>query len=1744
MMRNAKLWSVLLTAVLLCACIAGVLFTGASASDSRIPTATTTYVVGTDGATIRACLEKASGETWSKDAVLEIQFSGSDSSIYASPDPQNGISGYTMFETPTIFREDDTKLPIVIRGTDEEKAATITSASNGYNATNDYYFTNLTIGGGKDKFSVIFYAGCGELVFENTIHKNTGYTYYYGDNQAMDTFIGWDAAKLAANVNDEGLLETGITFGNGVTGLNPGALPTNYSDMHFAAVGYNGDATCNPVIYPMRTAKANVTQPLSDAQVQAVKDAAPEATFKPSNIIKEDCIVKPWDTAAYLVIDPGTVATVDSTTADIQYSGARKGVSPVRRATIEVISGGVQYLSADGHNSTYNETTVGDTFVIIRGGRLGGYGDVGVRLTNLCMHVGNLTFEIHEDDPTVPTYAPWIQPVANSSTATTRIFGDYYFLMTGGTLGTNSSGVANGYYGAPQATGKVVNEVRGGQLWAFSTVRFGGEFVENTPISTVLPGTGEILTANVAVHNIISGGTFGGVNAEGVVTSNTGFFAGSRDGGDENTPPSVCNEITGGTFYRFAAANRTYSNNFDSHIYNFISGTTEKYPTFKKDFHGAQSYKTTREVTNVFKGCPVFQDTDGTKRNIFGGTTMGTVNKITNYLGGMPVFDDFYGGSSGAAPTYEADGKTVKSNNHAIVGDILNHIAPDDTDTKIGNYIWGGNGYYEGTTANGRNAVTGSLVSNVYSGTYGTFRAESSSGTDQCDIVSNVYGGTWQSNYMPVNRIYSKANTVIASYTVTNNIYAATFSANVFMGGENSRNQIVINNVYGGTFGKDYFGGGSYWVGEVTNNIYGGRFVGTYFGGGYQCGSKSITNNIYGGAFNAEAKDRHDYMGVYANPTDPANLYADQVIENNFYGADFGSGWTYCGHRSGTTGTITNTFYSGKENPVRDPENALYKYFDKDGTTTMEGGTRFRDQVVAGSGWDENTYSSNTCTGITNNLQGGCWTKEGGAYTYITFHGGMRWGIVNGDIVNNVTTGKYYRIYGGSDYGVINGNITNNFGKALDEGEEAPELAFYNFVGTSTSIAYVYGGGFDEVDFPSKISAALAKEESARSTKEKMYAALAATLAEGETYNCAVGDIVNNIYYGSFRQFYGGSKGKTTAGFATYIDSITNNVYGGTFTDTKVGGSTYHAYYGGCGGNANIIGGITNNLYGGVFNTNYYGGTPGSSSVALTCPTIKNNIYGGEGCSENKTIFLGNGGTSYTGTVHSIFYPASDKGPGWDSKRSYVFGGSANLHTNTEAEFAVLNEIRGGTFVGFWGIGGGSSTKLVGNVKTVVTGGTFNSYDNQSLYNAIAGATRNGTTVGDVVLEISGGTFNGHVVGGVIYGANDYAADVLDGNVTVTVKGGDFKGNIYGVTKPGYNVALAEGKTCTIQGEQTADRALFLGGKVSFDTFTANGQEIEIDENTYIQIASLTGAIAVKQTRGWLAQDYLKLPAGSVYTVANEAQYGFYTADDTILVKGNALAPVGATIRLAERLGVRVVLNADDVDAYREVFTYAVKLGDTTLAEGTYRDIKANGYSIVFDGIGLNKFGAAFTVSSPVMEDLTYSIVDLATMAQTAWAESAKWKAYADAIIEFHNVYNLDAENTLTPDAVAKVPVAAKGEADGIVSATATVLMSDAAGIRLSVTLNEVPANPKFVVGDKAFDAVVDGNTVSADIFFAHEYLAEEFVISVESDAGVHMTYTASIEAIANELANEESNENKDNAKAFLVYIQKAVACK
>ena len=1460
-MKNAKLWSVLCAAMLLCACVLGVLFTGASASDTRIPEATATYVVGTDGDTIRECLDKAATQTWGKDDVLKIQFSGTDSSAYASPDAANGISGYTLFEAVTVFRQDNTKLPIIIEGTDADRAATLTFGQNDYSATNDYYFTNLTIAGNTSQKTVRIYAGCGELVFENTTHSNSKYTYYFGDNMATDTFEGWDAAKLAANVNEEGLLVTGITFGEGVTGL----YQSGSSGVHIAAVGYDGTAGCNPVIFPLKRTASAVTTVLTDAEVQAVRDAAPLATYKKGNVVAiADCVVKPWDTEAYMVLDNGQVADKDDTTPDYPTSGPRLGVMPVRKATLTQLSGGNQYLSAGDADSSTNEVYVGDTYVIFRGGRSGekmavsGYSDVGIRLSHKSQYVGNMVFEVHEDDPAMPTYTPWVQ--CSSDTATSRIFGDFHFLMTDGEIGrghnvyNGTTRIYNdgndGYWGAPLATGNTVNEVRGGQIWAFYGSRYANKY-ENTTVSTTLPGTGETLTAKVSIHNIISGGIIGGdkitgTGAKDVQTGTKGFF-GQYKGGTNKAVASVCNEITGGTIYAFTAGNSGQSS-APGDIYNFISGTAENYPTFLSHFHGTTSTVTSDKVVNVIKGYPVFQNKAGEKLSIYGGCRNGTVENVTTYLGGMPVFDAFYGGVCGAAPAEGEEDDTCEG----VAGTIHNIIALDHTETAISNYIWGGNGYHtvkgvNGATeskSNSENRVTGSITMDIYSGHFGTVRGESACGThDNVPLTLNVYGGTWNSAFMAVNRTNNKGSNSLADSVVTTNIYDGTFKKICYMGGQNARNQEFVNNVYGGTFTGWFYGGGSVWAKKITNNVYGGNFMGGYAGGGSACGSESVTNNIYGGTFD----NGQNIMGAYSNPSTASNIYAAQTIDNNFYGGEFLK-WVYCGPRDGTTGTITNHFYDGTNSPVRDAENELYKYFDAEGKTTLEGGSYFHDQVVCGSGYTEAEIDTNYAEAINNTFEGGLWTKASGGYTNITIRSGMRWGIVK-NITNTFIKGAYYRFFGGCDYGRVLETATNNFGKELTEGEEAPVLTFSN---------YALGGGNDILDVDDKIAAAKAAAEP--TAAQSAWLAIAETYGEG--FDIGTEHIVNNVYYGTFHQFYGGSYGSNTTTIHSGINTITNNIKGGTF-DKLDGESTVYA--GGCFRSAVIETGIINNVDGGIFNGNYYGGSVGTGTVS--CPSIVNTINGFTGCaSENAQVYLGNGAPTHNGTVKTTIND-------FDAKKTYVYGGSSNIHNQPEgAGYGIETTINGGTFCGFWGLGGGSACEYTGNVKTTVHGGVFNGYSS-GMPNSLMGGPRNGTLIGNVELIVNDGTFTADVVGGTVWGSQSAACDTITGNVTTTIKGGDFQGNVYALSRHSAEDLKATGDV-VLNVEQTAGVALKFGGAAIIDSFTANGETVEIGADTNLEIKALTGAIAFKQTEGWLAHDYIILPAGSVYTLTNEAKYG------------------------------------------------------------------------------------------------------------------------------------------------------------------------------------------------------------------------------------------------------------------------------
>ena len=185
-MRNAKLWSLLLCAVLLCACVAGILLTGASAADVAV-----TYTVNTANTendedalsfkSIADALAFAAEQDWKTNEKLVINFTGTEAG--------NVASSQLMFGQKTIWRRVDAdnattvygnKLPIEIVGKSGSDADTV-SVTAKVACANDYTFKDITLNNWTSKVAI--YAGSGNVTLnslKSTGSSNTGGK-LYGD---------------------------------------------------------------------------------------------------------------------------------------------------------------------------------------------------------------------------------------------------------------------------------------------------------------------------------------------------------------------------------------------------------------------------------------------------------------------------------------------------------------------------------------------------------------------------------------------------------------------------------------------------------------------------------------------------------------------------------------------------------------------------------------------------------------------------------------------------------------------------------------------------------------------------------------------------------------------------------------------------------------------------------------------------------------------------------------------------------------------------------------------------------------------------------------------------------------------------------------------------------------------------------------------------------------------------------------------------------------------------------------------------------------------------------------------------------------------------------------------------------------------------------------------------------------------------------------------------------------------------
>ncbi len=257
-MFSKKNLTILLSAVLLCACAIGVIFTGAKAGGTEF----TWYVDGVgEGdyyfATINDAIAAAKAKTdWANDAVLTIYITVSDTSatFNTASTGGNADTGRNLFNTTTVFRENNTKLPIIINGDNPVTTGTVEQNSlllgndpvwtlggkKSFSATNDYTFKNLNLSSwGNSAYA--FFAGSGMVTLENVNFGTTQSMIITPAVGGWTPFINWTPAQFDANKNAaDNLLETGFIFKNTNYGNTNGTLSCRSVD---EGISTNGQPT-------------------------------------------------------------------------------------------------------------------------------------------------------------------------------------------------------------------------------------------------------------------------------------------------------------------------------------------------------------------------------------------------------------------------------------------------------------------------------------------------------------------------------------------------------------------------------------------------------------------------------------------------------------------------------------------------------------------------------------------------------------------------------------------------------------------------------------------------------------------------------------------------------------------------------------------------------------------------------------------------------------------------------------------------------------------------------------------------------------------------------------------------------------------------------------------------------------------------------------------------------------------------------------------------------------------------------------------------------------------------------------------------------------------------------------------------------------------------------------------------------------------------------------------------------------
>ncbi len=1389
-MFKKKNLSVIFAVVLLCASVAGVLFIGAQAADTKYymtvgdPDGAYATKVSSDMSfianysNINEAITAAAGRTWATKDTLTIYVAADGTTASFG----SGVPGRHLFNTYTIFRDDNTKLPIEINGDDPStqdveqhslglgtptwnKDFSSAAMTASFIAANDYTFKNMDLSAWASS-AYIFYAGTGRVTFDNvllsTSSSNEKLT-LCSQVGAWTPFTGWNQAKFDANKSEDDVVDGAFIFKNTKYGYANGTLTTRCSNLNISGDQAVNDLTINN----KKTRSQLVFLEGSNAQnvfIHSVNGmTADRAPFENE-----------------IVVDGGYVAVVYGVRST--YTGA------ANRHVCTVKSGTLAHVRMGSQNKA---TYTGDIVINWEGGSIQNYGSVFSGTV-----VGNVYNNINKQNITGVVGLAASKGYGVGFNATATIQGSLYNNLTGCTLagtvsinGTVSDTLNNTFTDCTLegdvylgGNGKAVNYVNS----LSGTINTTDDYAYCGVKDATISGT---VTNNIAcdwvyskdANHYLMGGSANG-DITGKITNNIlpgahirYDFIGGSNGGEVS---SIENYIKGGEVQNFLGGNSFNNNTALASIKNILTGGVIS------TFYGASgnyASSTAHAVISKVENILGQQNEDGS----FAGDA-----HVYSYWGGGGASDrsvrigeienTFYSGKFGTADRSSSAWYTSYTayggSRLGVVGVVRNTFHGGTFNIA---YYYGGNGPSAvfGTDGGYTLAEGESQVTNyVYGGHFGRF-AGGSNGGNISTIKNFVHGSAEGSISVRDSAFYCAHGS--KETTTVENIISGFAPVSLGNDGQFTESTDMKGVIYGGTNADT--------VGTIKNTIKNDAVIGTFYGGSNGGLAKNITTTITKDADSEAEPEIVTYFGGGRAPGDPEGKVTKttDLITNNVE-AGFVKEYYAANYRAKTTGHVTaivNNLKGGE----------IHLFFG--------GNNQDTESVKNEDGTSTTNYILGTINNVTNNVNSGSTVRVD------FFYGAGKTGTV-GTVKNyfKSSTASFGAAYGGL-FGIDSYKRPTEGGVASDIQNIITTGEFEVFTGGSRRAKSVHivnsvtGGAFGE-----------------------FYGANNQASLENTTDELAVQTNISNATFTG--NVYGGS----------YYGDITGNIKT-IFTSGTFGGNTFTGNRFG-----NITGSVAGTINGGTFNR-YFGGSDGLDvygtksypSVTVITGDVINYINGGTFTGANPSkdtavkdfaLILGGNYGNIVGSVTNNFTNASGSAPAVASGKMSLGGGFMNNITASGSNgYAIKTTISAGTFYSFWGGSYRNDTsgsyKVTGNIINTVNGGTFNTYDGTTSYNAFAGSCVNAGHEGNVTNTFNGGTFKGCVNGGMYivdsttYGSKKFCKGQVSSTISSSFSG-SFGSTFYVCGRYGayYNTAGTSvlKATLTKNGASVTSRTYNSGG--------------------------------------------------------------------------------------------------------------------------------------------------------------------------------------------------------------------------------------------------------------------------------------------------------------------------------------------